>query len=116
MLLQSDKPQNINLRKKDQTIISYKPGCYVDVGANSDSTIQHKQQSPKSAAIQKKKEAKARFEHRARINPMVDEPVYDFESLLSGLWEGESLDNHGHVTTIFDCVLRFYKDTSNGQP
>ena len=45
---------------------------------------------------------------------MVDEPVYDFESLLSGLWE-ESLDNHGHVTTIFDCVLRFYKDTSNGQ-
>ena len=37
------------------------------------------------------------------------------ESLLSGLWEGESLDNNGHVTAIFDCVLRFYKDTSNGQ-
>ena len=75
----------------------------------------HQKQCPKSEAIQKKKDAKARFENRARINPMVDEPVYDFESLLSGLWEGESLDNHGHVTTIFDCVLRFYKDTSNGQ-
>ena len=46
---------------------------------NGHKVRQHKnQQSPKSAAIQKKKEAKARFEHRARINPMVDEPVYDF--------------------------------------
>jgi hypothetical protein len=59
--------------------------------------------------------AKQRFEHRARINPMVDEPLYDFESLLSGLWEGESLDNDGNVTQIFDCILRFYKDPSNGQ-
>lgn len=71
--------------------------------------------SKRSSRIDSPQRAKQRFERRARINPMVDEPLYDFESLLSGLWEGESLDNAGNVTQITDGILRFYKDPSNGQ-